>query len=118
MLARWSAGLAVAANAVAFSLKHAVVDVSLGPLFSLIALGAVLALTYRRLGLTGSISAHIAANVVATTFSWPRSSSTWRRPPFRHLDWWRSPSSASSTSARMKRRCRPSFSDGSNPRRA
>lgn len=66
MLARWSAGLAVSVNAVAFSLKHVVVDVGLGRLFTIVALGVVFAFTYRQLGLAGSISAHIAANVVAT----------------------------------------------------
>jgi membrane protease YdiL (CAAX protease family) len=67
LVARWGVVAGIAVTAVLFSLKHVVVDASLGRLFTLIALGLVWGAVRHRWGTSASTAAHVTTNVIATT---------------------------------------------------
>jgi len=67
LVGRWGVAAGVVVTAVLFSLKHAVIDASLGRLFTITALGLVWGGVRHRWGTGASTVAHVTTNTVATS---------------------------------------------------
>jgi membrane protease YdiL (CAAX protease family) len=64
---RFGAVAGICVTAALFSLKHVVVDASLGRILTLFAFGVAVGVIRHRLGLSAAIGAHMGANLLATT---------------------------------------------------